>query len=247
MTQPPTRISQHDRITEDIRRMIVSGDWAPGHQLPVETAMAETYGVSRMTMNKALTRLAREGYLIRRKKRGTFVAQPRAQSAIMEIADIEAEVRAMGQDYRFALRSRGARALGAAEADEIGSGAEEGQAALRLEGLHSANGQPFCLETRLVNPARADGVLDQDFSTTPPGSWLLRQVPWSEASHRIRALNAGAALAEQLALREGDACLEIVRRTRTAEGWVTWARLVYPGDSHQLVAAFAPRAKTEQR
>ncbi len=66
-------------------------------------------------------------------------------------------------------------------------------------------------------------MLDQDFSTTPPGSWLLRQVPWSEASHRIRALNAGAALAEQLALREGDACLEIVRRTRTAEGWVTGA------------------------
>ncbi|MGY9049270.1 hypothetical protein P775_25185 [Puniceibacterium antarcticum] len=246
MTQPPRRISQHDRITADIRHMIVSGDWAPGHQLPVETAMAETYGVSRMTMNKALTRLAREGYLIRRKKRGTFVAQPRAQSAIMEIADIEAEVGSMGQDYRFTLLSRNSRALSGSEAADIGSGAVAGQGALQLEGLHSADGQPFCHETRLVNPGQAPGVLEQDFGATPPGTWLLRRVPWSEASHRIRALNADSEMAGALALSDGDACLEIVRRTRTSEGWVTWARLVYPGDSHQLVAAFAPRAQSDQ-
>ncbi len=246
MTEPKQRISRHDRITADIRHRIVSGDWPPGHQLPVETVMAQSHGVSRMTMNKALTRLAREGYLIRRKKLGTFVAQPRAQSASMEIADIEAEVGQMGQDYRFALLLRAVRELDAVEADDIGSGAKAGQVALSLRGLHSADGQPFCHETRLVNPAQAPGVLDQDFAATPPGSWLLRQLPWSEASHRIRALNADAGLARALALNDGDACLEIVRRTRTAEGWVTWARLVYPGDSHQLVAAFAPRDRSDQ-
>jgi GntR family histidine utilization transcriptional repressor len=246
MEKPPRRISQHDRITADIRQIIVSGAWVPGHQLPVETAMAESYGVSRMTMNKALTRLAREGYLIRRKKLGTFVAQPRAQSAIMEIADIEAEVLRLGMDYRFALTARRARPLLSMESAEIGSGATYAQPALWLQGLHSANGHPFCHETRLVNPDQALGVLDQDFAATPPGSWLLRQVPWSEASHRIRALNADTEIAQALSLSDGDACLEIVRRTRTAEGWVTWARLVYPGDSHQLVAAFAPRDLTDQ-
>ncbi|SNR75609.1 UTRA domain-containing protein [Puniceibacterium sediminis] len=245
MTQP-RRISQHDKITAEIRELIVSGRWLPGHQLPVETDLAQLYGVSRMTMNKALTRLAREGFLIRRKKRGTFVAQPRAQSAVMEIADIEAEVGSMGQDYRFVLLSRKVIAMSEFEAADVGCGAVRGQSALRVEGLHSADGQPFCHETRLVNPDQAPGVLEQDFSATPPGTWLLRQVPWSEASHRIRALNADADIAASLALNDGDACLEIVRRTRTAEGWVTWARLVYPGDSHQLHAAFAPRDQSDQ-
>lgn len=235
------RISQHERITAEIRARIVSGDWAPGFQLPVETEMAERYGVSRMTMNKALTRLSQEGFLLRRKKRGTVVAQPRAQSAVMEIADIEADVRALGRSHRFELSARTEAGLSLSEASEIGLDARVGQSALTLRGLHSADGRPFCLETRLINPKLADGVLAADFSETAPGGWLLRQVPWTEASHRIRAVGATASIARQLGLDPGEACLEVARRTRSGDGWVTWAQLIYPGEAHQLVADFAPR------
>ncbi|WP_138470492.1 UTRA domain-containing protein [Poseidonocella sp. HB161398] len=232
------RQTRHESITEELRGRIVSGEWRPGHQLPVETDLAVAFGVSRMTMNKVLTRLSQEGFLIRRKKRGTYVAQPRRQSAVMEIADIEEEIRALGQKHGFELLQREERGLCPADAAIVG--APEGSDVIWLEGLHRADGQPFCLEDRLVNPGRAPGILDQDFSRHSPGGWLLHTIPWSQARHHVRAINAGPELAQKLELTPGEACLEILRLTRIEGDWVTWVRLSYPGHLHQLVAEFGP-------
>ena len=62
----------HERILNEVRDNILRGAWPPGHRIPFETEMAAAYGVSRMTVNKVLTQLTREGYLERRRKSGTF-------------------------------------------------------------------------------------------------------------------------------------------------------------------------------
>ncbi len=51
----------------DLERLILSGDWPPGHRLPFEVDLAAQYGCSRMTANKVLTQLARAGLIERRK------------------------------------------------------------------------------------------------------------------------------------------------------------------------------------
>ncbi|MDX7951557.1 UTRA domain-containing protein [Lichenihabitans sp. Uapishka_5] len=233
--------TRHNHIIEEIRLLIVGGRWPPGFQLPIETELADQYGVSRMTMNKALGQLARDGYLVRRKKSGTQVAQPRAESVVMAIADIRDEVLGSGRAYRFTLIERRLRPGRPDDAQLVGA-AIGGTEVLWLEGLHLADDRPFCLETRLINPATADGAAGQDFSTLAPGAWLLHAVPWSVASHRVRAVNAGASDAKLLELAVGEACLEIVRRTTVATEWVTGVRLLYPGSDHQLVANFSPEA-----
>src|SRR5438445_280775 len=77
-----------------------------------------------------------------------------------------------------------------------------------------------------------------DFNATSPGSWLLKQVPWSEAEHLIRAVNADKAMASHLDLAEGTACLVVERRTRYGGESITQVVLSYPGSSYQLVARF---------
>jgi len=233
--------TRHDRIVEEIRALIVDGRWPPGFQLPVETDLAERYGVSRMTMNKALGQLAREGFLVRRKKSGTQVAQPRAESAVVAIADIRDEVRRSGRAYRFQLLARRARPGREEDALLLGGAPGSGDI-LWLQGVHLADDRPFCLETRLINPDAAEGATEQDFAEIAPGAWLLGAVPWSVASHRVRAVNATATEAKLLELAAGEACLEIVRRTQAAGDWVTGVRLLYPGSEHQLVANFGPDA-----
>jgi GntR family histidine utilization transcriptional repressor len=59
-----------------------------------------------MTVNKALTQLAKAGLIERRKKSGSFVTQPQAQSAVLEIHDIEAEVTSLNLAYAFAITKR---------------------------------------------------------------------------------------------------------------------------------------------
>ncbi|NPD17012.1 UTRA domain-containing protein [Xinfangfangia sp. D13-10-4-6] len=246
MPQPDTPLttsaktrSLHDQLLRKFHGFIVSQEWPPGFQLPFETDLAQAHGVSRMTMNKVLTQLTREGYLIRRRKLGTFVAQPRAQSAVMELTDVEAEVRALGLPWRFQLLSRGLRAPADHEIREARITAPGKVLALR--GLHFAGDQPFCLEERIINPAAAPTAPDQDFTREAPGHWLRQEIPWTSAENRIRAVNAGEQVARDLALSPGEACLELTRRTEIAGQWVTLVRQSYPGDRHQLLAQFEPR------
>jgi GntR family histidine utilization transcriptional repressor len=235
--------SLYEQLLSDFRSFIIAQHWPPGYQLPFETELAEAHGVSRMTMNKVLTQLTREGFLVRRRKLGTFVARPRTQAAVMEIADIAAEVQALGQAHRFVLHERRLRLPGPAEAAEARIVEGRQRPALSLLGVHFADGQPFCREQRIINTAAAPGALEQDFAVVAPGQWLLQEIPWSSAEHRIRAVGADGAVARDLGLPIGEACLEITRRTEISGQWVTLARQTYPGDRHQLLARFEPHAE----
>ncbi|WP_226341162.1 UTRA domain-containing protein [Gemmobacter serpentinus] len=237
--QAAPRITHHDRILTEIRDRITSRDWPPGFQLPFETQLAEAHGVSRMTMNKVLAQLTREGFLVRRKKLGTFVARPMAQAAVLEIADIAAEVAALGLEWRFDLTERALRAPLPDEAQAMGDLPQSRQV-LALRGVHFAGDQPFCHEARIINPDTAPAAVDVDFRQIAPGAWLLREIPWTSAQHRIRAVAASGMVARDLGQVSGIPCLEITRRTEIAGQWVTLVTQTYPGDRHELVAEFAP-------
>jgi GntR family histidine utilization transcriptional repressor len=232
--------SHHSRIIAALRRAIHDGNLAPGQQLPKETELSEQYGVSRMTMNKVLTRLTMEGYLVRRRRGGTFVAQPRGQAAVMEINDIEHEVEELGFSYAWRLTSLKVRPLLEPERALLEMPPDYKGNTLVLEGVHYARGEPFCLELRAINLDVATEASGQDFSVTVPGRWLLSSMPFSEANHRIRAINAAGRDARLLDVALGTACLEILRKTKIEQAWVTHVRLFYPGELHQLVADFSP-------
>lgn len=239
----PTSIApetHHARITEDLRQQILSGQWLPGRLLAKETELAAAYGVSRMTMNKALSQLAREGFLIRRRRSGTFVAQKRVQSAVMEINDIEQEVEALGLGYEWKLFHAQTRVLKKSEAQLLDLQGEDGRELLLVSGLHLARGEPFCLETRVIDQRLVPDALAKDFTKIIPGQWLKNTMPFSAAQHRIRAINSSGQDARRLALPVGTACLEVLRKTRMEQSWVTHVRLLYPGEAHQLVADFTP-------
>src|SRR5688572_20589347 len=99
----------YQRILTDIRGRILSGEWQPGHRIPFEHELAVEYDCSRMTVNKAMSELARTGLIERRRRSGSFVRRPRSQAAILEIHDIRAEVEALGLPYRYELVSRAVR------------------------------------------------------------------------------------------------------------------------------------------
>lgn len=231
----------HSRIVEDIRARIINGSWPPGFQLSKETDMAQSYGVSRMTMNKALTQLAQEGYLVRRKRSGTFVAHARAQSAALEINNIAREVNRLGREYSWKILLCERRKLQQSDLRLLGViGSSIAEEVLFLQGIHFSGGEPFCLETRAINLETVPEAASRDFSVEVPGIWLLNTMPWSTARHVIRAVNASGRDANLLDLPLGTACLEMLRETGSTGKWVTHARLLYPGEAHQLVAEFEP-------
>lgn len=228
----------HEIILRDIESRILSGDWPPGQALPFETELAETYGCSRMTVSKALNQLVQAGLIERRRRAGSRVAQPRAQSAVLAIPEIEHEVQSMGMAYGYVLLSRARRKT--RKADMCCFAASPRMTVLELDCLHLAGGLPFCLENRLINLAKAPLAASEDFESIAPGPWLLQQVPWSNAQHKIRAAAADARTALLLRIEEGAPCLVIERETSSGGSCITSVRLTYPGVRHELTASFTP-------
>ena len=63
------------QITEQIRSRIATGDWPPGHELPSIRALAADTQVSVITVKRAYSDLEREGVIVTRQGKGTFVAE----------------------------------------------------------------------------------------------------------------------------------------------------------------------------
>lgn len=229
--------SLHQRILEDIRERILSGAWPPGFRIPFEHELTAEYGCSRMTVNKALSHLAKAGLIERRRRSGSFVTRPKSQAAILEIHDIAAEVEALGLPYRYERIERHRRKATAEDRQQLGF---SGGSVLELLCRHFAGGRPFCLEQRLINLAAIPEAADEGFEEIAPGPWLTARVPWSTAEHAVSATKAGEATASILGIAPGEACLVVERKTWNAEHAITHVRLIYPGNGHRLVARFSP-------
>jgi histidine utilization repressor len=228
-----------ERIRAEIEANILSGAWPPGHRIPFEHELTARYGCARMTVSGVLSRLAEDGLIERRRRAGSFVAAPKAQSAVLEIPDLRAELQARGAAYGYELVSQ--RRRRAARADEAGRGMAVGTPLLDLTCLHRANGRAIAHEARLISLAAVPAADAVDFAAVPPGSWLLEHVPWTEAEHRISAAAADEGLARHLEIALGGACLVMARRTWRAGATVTDVRQSFVAGSFDLVARFGAR------
>lgn len=225
-------------IQRDLQAKIASGDWIPGSRVPAEHELQAQYSCSRMTVNKALSTLAKAGLVIRKRRSGSFVAMPKSQQTILNIHDIKAEILAKGKPYRFAILSRSERGMNAEDASRL-SEPMAGRVAV-LSVLHFAGDRPFVLEERLLNLAVVPDAASEPFLEAPPGTWLLQVVPWTSAEHVIQAELADARVAKLLEIPRNAACLVIERRTWQGKSTITWVRLTYPGERHQLTSHFSP-------
>ena len=229
-----------ERIRRDIEARILSGELAPGARVPFEHELTERYGCARMTVSKALSALADAGLIERRKRAGSFVARPRSHAMILDIPDLEAEVRGRGEAYAFEpIRVDQRAPCNAAEREIAGQGL-----LLAIEGLHRADGRPLALEHRLIALGAVPEAAGIDLSLQSPGAWLLDHVPWTEAETRFDAVNADAEVARLLAVDEGTACLAIERRTWRGKDRITRVRQTFAPGARDLVARFGHRHAT---
>lgn len=226
----------YKQIRLDIERRILTGEWPPGHRIPFEHELMEHYGCARMTVSKALSELAQADLIERRRRAGTFVRRPKFLSAVLTIPDIRAEITALGRNYGYQLIQRSRRAANAADRERLG--VRKTGKVVAISCRHSADGVPFAIEDRLIDLDAVPEAATADFSVEPPGTWLLHHVPWTEAEHSISAIAADDAIAAALELAVGAPCLVIERHTWRSARTLTAVRLIYPGESHRLVARF---------
>jgi GntR family transcriptional regulator len=233
MSLPTTQVDRESpipfyfQLSEILEQEIVSGHWEPGDRLPSEPEISRHHGVSRTTTRQALGRLEQRGLIQRRKGHGTFVAESRPRSWLLQSSAgfFQDELERMGKVVASTvLRSVARGALPPWATAALGLAGSEGAT---LERVRSIDGLVAMYVVNHVSPGLGELVLPLD----EPNQSLyqrLKDRAGVEAAGGRRVLEAVAAeqrLAELLEVRVGAPLVFIES--------VTWDSNLRPFDCYQ--------------
>lgn len=225
------------RIKDYLLAEITAGRWKEGDVIPSEQALVKQFGVSRMTVNRAVRELTADQVLTRRQGSGTFVAQQKYQATLLEIKNIADEVRARGHVHRSSLQL-----LERGKASDLLSkqfGLAPDQPLFHSLIVHYENGVPIQVEDRWVNPRCAPDYMSQDFTSITPNEYLMAAAPLQGATYSIEALSAPRNIADMLAIDMKQACLVLRRQTRSSGKIASIATMWHPGHRYQFAGSFS--------
>lgn len=234
MSDAPAPIYQ--RVKQAIIGQIRAGVWKPHQRIPSESELVNEIGVSRMTINRALRELTSEGFLIRMQGVGTFVAEAKAYTPMLEVHNIADEIAQRGHRHDSKILVCEARQADADQALQLGIAI--GDTLFYSQIVHYENNVPVQIEDRFVNPETAPDYLRQVLNKQTPYTYLMDIAPLTAGEHRVEAISASDEQRHLLQLEEHEPCLLIHRRTWSGSRVVTSARLIYPGSRYQLFGRF---------
>lgn len=227
------RIPMYRMIEEDLLGQIERGDLPRSSQLPSETALAEQYGVSRMTVRQALDRLESARLLVRQQGSGSFVAGTpglvrrvgRLRSFSEELADDDVVVTSRVLVQQAELPP-------ADVAEQLHT---DGRQATRLRRVRVVDGVPAAFQEAWIPVSVAPGLERVDLADGSLYRTLRErfgvEFGWAEQTVRASLLDAGTA--EALEVAPGVPVIRTERVTyasdNTAVEFVrSWTRSEFP-------------------
>ena len=227
-----------ERVKQFLMQGLAQGRWPAGVQMPSEAELTAQFGVSRMTVGRALRELQSAGLIERTQGVGTFAAPLHRVASTLTLRDVQDEIAERGHLHHAIVHVQRSELAGAALAAQLGLNA--GSSVFHTLIVHFENGAPLQCEDRFVNPACAPRYLEADFTRTTPTHVLFDTTALWRAQYSIEAAQPTAQEAQLLGIAPAEPCLVVVRRTFTREAPITIARLVHPGARYSLQGEFQP-------
>lgn len=224
-------VPKHAQL-RDLLEQMATTTLQPGDMLPGERVIEEYYGVSRITVRRAIGDLVAAGKLRRVRGKGTFVA-PNTLVSHLHLASFSAEMSA--QDVtatsRILLSER------TAAPDEVNEffGAERGTVQIHLRRLRLGDDIPYAIDDGWYNAAIAPDLLERDVYNSVYA--ILDEAfghPVTDADQSVTAVAASMRQSPLLDVEPGTPLLSIVRRSRSQRTPVEWCSSVYRTDRYQL-------------
>lgn len=218
------------RVHGLLRGLLQETGMSSGDRIPSERELAERFGISRMTVRKALNQMVVAGHLERRGTAGTFIPEPAVVRPLSKrISTAISEV--VGQ----AGHKPGARLLFFEQASADGNIArrlhlEEGAPVIVIKRLRLSDSVPFCVETSYLPQHRVPGLVAADVFAAPSLYALLRErygMTFATSDFHVSVAAAPEAEAGLLGLAPGVGALAMRstvydRDGKPAEFLISW-------------------------
>ncbi len=197
----------YTQIAKHLTGQILEGRYTPGDRLPTEHELRQTYGVSRVTVREAMDVLLKQQLIVRRRGKGTFVAERRVHQDIATLSGFYENLVAQGVtpettllEFRFGrVDARIARILHS----------DQGLFFVRR---YDRDGVPFAISSVHMHPA-ARAISHAQADVTPTYEILTKILGYTIARTdlAIRAQRSGTGPRHELGLSASDPLLVLDR------------------------------------
>ena len=132
------------QLAEELRGLIRSGELKENEQVMTEKELSEQYGVSRITVRKALDVLTEEELLVRKQGKGTFVTGKRIKRSLNTLMSFTQNCEREGK--KPGTKFLTADIIAAHPEDVRLFGLEEDDTVIRIKRLRYADDEPVLIE-----------------------------------------------------------------------------------------------------
>ena len=145
------RAPLYQRLHDQLRNRILSGEWGPGGAMPSEIELARQTGASQGTVRKALAQLCADRLVERRQGRGTFVTEFDQDRSLRRFFTIVDE---SGKQLEPEVSSQAAKTLPASASVAESLSIKKGESIWRLERLLRIHNTPSILQRIYLSPTK---------------------------------------------------------------------------------------------
>lgn len=148
----------YEQMVDHLRAAVSAGKFSPGERLPSEAMLCEEYGVSRITVRRAVKELVEDNLLETRQGKGIYVAEPKMTVAAMALNGFSGFGKAGHPDARVRIVRKKHRPPTAKEARLLEIGRSD--TVCELARVLYLGKNPFMYDRSIFAEARFPGMLD---------------------------------------------------------------------------------------
>lgn len=219
------------QLEDLIREQINNGTLSPGDRIPSESEFSKTHGISRMTVRRALDRLAMEGLLVRKQGKGAFVAKGKFHYTPSTTFSFSTTLKRLGHSVQ--TRVIDLRIVPTPPLPALDLGITEGSPSIYLERIRFVDQKPAALHTAYMPSVYFSGLLSEDLAAEPLNV-LMQKVSGLSISRSVDTIEAALIRPKEAALLEvnENAPILLVRGTAYTESGlpIKSTKAIYRGD-----------------
>ncbi|WP_408006939.1 GntR family transcriptional regulator [Pseudalkalibacillus sp. A8] len=207
----------YHQLEEHIKSLIEKGELKPEDSLPSEREYAEKYDISRMTVRQAINNLVKEGYLYRRKGKGSFVSEQKIEQKLIGLTSFTEDMRARGMEPSSRLLHFEIIPANIQVAKQLGI--KEYAPVYEIRRIRLADNVPMALETNYISANLIKGLTEEIVSQSLY-QYIeeKQQLTIDYSTQIIESSIAGQKESDALAIEKGAPILFIRRNTYLKNG-----------------------------
>ena len=193
----------YEQLMNILEHDIRTGNYSPGDRIMTESELSQKYGISLITVRKAISLLTEKGLLVKKQGKGTFVAKPKYSRNIRHLYGFTQMCEQMGVEPSGQMLDN--RLIVADEKTAKKLGITIGSNVIYIQRIRYANGEPVIIDRNYFPPKYAE-LLQHRFDNNSLFAYLKEHmgIICKESEKLIELCHVTSEEAKMLDVKRGD-------------------------------------------